>query len=128
MSSNSLFQLFQAWSKTKGGSRGGDITSGSKVPGLCRSGRDFEQGGGLGRCLLIIIIIIIMIIITIIIIIIIIRRGSGALLVTESQNSPLLSPVSNLQSARGWRLRLCEFPTYWKDVSKIKMILSFEEV
>ena len=51
VSSNSLFLLFQAWSKTQGGSRGGDITSGSKVPGLCRSGRDFEQGGGVGRCL-----------------------------------------------------------------------------
>ena len=84
----------------------------------------------MGRCLLIIIMIIIIIIIVIIIIniIIIIRRGTGALLVTESQNSPFLSPVSNLQSARGWRLRLCEFPPYWKDVSKIKMILSFEEV
>ena len=28
VSSNSLFQLFQAWSKTQGGSRGGDSTSG----------------------------------------------------------------------------------------------------
>ena len=82
VSSNSLFQLFQAWSKTQGGSRGGDSTSGSKVPGLCRSGRDFEQGGAVGRCLLIIIMIIIIIIIVIIIIniIIIIRRGTGALL------------------------------------------------